>query len=96
LLAANTPGTLPTTIPIFLAQGTADKLVLPQVTLGYMAKLCKAGSAVQLDSMPGVGHLFAARRSATATIDWLAARFKGTPAPSSCDSTGTRSETGQR
>jgi alpha-beta hydrolase superfamily lysophospholipase len=87
LLAANTPGTLPTTIPIFVAQGTADKLVLPPITLGYVATLCRAGSSVQLDSLPGVGHLFAARNSAAATIDWMAGRFAGTAAPSNCEVT---------
>ncbi len=96
LLASNTPGTLPNTIPIFLAQGMADKLVLPPITLGYMSKLCKAGSAVQLDSLSGVGHLFAARDSAAATINWIAGRFAGTAAPSNCEATGTHSESGQQ
>jgi acetyl esterase/lipase len=95
LLASNTPGTLPVNIPIFLAQGENDKLVLPHITLGYKAKLCKAGSAVQLDSLPGVGHLFAARDSANATIDWMVGRFQGGAAPSNCDQTGNRSKTEQ-
>ena len=30
LLARNTPGTLPPSIPVFLAQGEPDKLVLPR------------------------------------------------------------------
>jgi acetyl esterase/lipase len=85
LLADNTPGTLSPTIPIFLAQGTKDPLVLPRITLAYMATLCKAGSSVELDTMPGVGHAFAGRSSATAAIDWIADRFEGIPAPSSCD-----------
>jgi acetyl esterase/lipase len=84
LLAINAPGTLPPGIPIFLAQGEKDDLVLPRITLGYMAKLCKAKSAVQLYSMPEVGHAFAGRDSATAAIDWIADRFEGTPAPSNC------------
>jgi hypothetical protein len=32
LLAENTPGATPPEIPVFLAQGTADKLVIPSVT----------------------------------------------------------------
>lgn len=47
LLRTNTPGTLPTTVPVFLAQGTDDTLVLPAVTQSYMQELCKAGIAVQ-------------------------------------------------
>jgi acetyl esterase/lipase len=88
LLADNTPGTLPTTIPIFLAQGTTDNLVLPKITLAYMAKLCKAGSAVELDSLQGIGHLYAGRDSATAAINWIADRFQGIAPPSSCDTVG--------
>jgi acetyl esterase/lipase len=84
LLAANTPGTLPSSVPIFLAQGMKDPLVLPQITSAYMAKLCQAGSAVQWYPMPGVGHLFAGRDSASNSIDWIAGRFAGSAAPSSC------------
>ncbi len=84
LLASNTLGTLPPAIPIFLAQGTKDPLVLPRITLDYMAELCKAGSAVRFDSMPGVGHAFAGRDSAAAAIDWITDRFKGITPPNDC------------
>ncbi len=81
LLRANTPGTLPTTVPVFLAQGTGDTLVRPAVTRSYMEELCKAGSTVQWDPVEGVGHLFVARDSAAAAIAWIGARFAGKPAP---------------
>lgn len=84
LLHTNTPGTLPATVPVFLAQGTDDTLVLPAVTRSYMQELCQAGSAVQWDPIEGVGHLFVARDSAGAAIAWIGARFAGVPAPSDC------------
>ena len=84
LLARNTPGALPPSIPVFLAQGDADKLVLPRVTLDYRAKLCREGSRVEFDLMPGVGHAFAGRDAANAAIDWIGDRFEGVPAPNSC------------
>jgi acetyl esterase/lipase len=84
LLASNTPGTLPPSIPIFLAQGMKDTLVRPAVTENYMRSLCQAGSAVQWHPVPNSGHLFVARDSAGAAIDWMAARFGGLPAPSNC------------
>ena len=84
LLARNTPATLPREIPIFLAQGTADTIIRPQVTQGYMKRLCKAGSKVRLLVMPGVGHGLAARDSASAAIDWMADRFAGISAPNDC------------
>ncbi len=86
LLARNTPGTLPPDIPIFLAQGMKDNLVRPQVTLDYRAKLCRAGSAVQLHLMPGEGHAFIARRSAGVAVSWMADRFAMKPAPNDCRS----------
>lgn len=84
LLADNTPGTLPRDIPVFLAQGTADDVVLPQITAAYMQRLCAAGSAVRFVSLPGVGHGFIARDSAAVAIDWMADRFAGRPAPNDC------------
>lgn len=54
------------------------------MTLAYRAKLCRAGSPVQLYLMEGVGHPFAARKSASAAVKWMADRFQGLPAPSNC------------
>ena len=84
LLAQNTPGVLPRNIPVFLAQGTTDNVVVPKVTYAYMRRLCAAGSAVRLVTLPGVGHGFIARDSAPAAIDWMADRFAGMRAPSDC------------
>jgi acetyl esterase/lipase len=85
LLAQNTLGALSPDIPIFLAQGDADNLVLPPVTLDYMARLCRAGSMVQMYWMPGVGHLYAGRNSAPMAIDWIIDRFQGAPVPTNCN-----------
>jgi acetyl esterase/lipase len=83
----NSPGPLPASIPVFLAQGTKDQLVLPAVTQSYYAKLCQSGTPVQFDSLPNVGHLFAARDSANSAITWLTARFHHQPPTSSCPAT---------
>lgn len=84
LLARNTPGLLPRNVPVFIAQGTSDTLVRPQVTRDYASKLCRAGSAVQFDALQGVGHLPAAQDSADAAIAWMDERFQGKRAPSDC------------
>ncbi len=86
LLVKNTPGTLPSSIPVFLAQGSTDGLVRPQVTQNYMQRLCRAGSRVSFLMMPNVGHGFAGRDSANAATAWMVDRFAGDPAPSSCGS----------
>jgi acetyl esterase/lipase len=84
LLARNTPGILPRAIPVFLAQGSTDGLVRPQVTAGYMQRLCRAGSRVQMLVMPNVNHGFAGRDSAGAAVGWISDRFAGQSAPSDC------------
>jgi acetyl esterase/lipase len=84
LIAENTPGPLPGTIPVFLAQGELDELVRPSITRGYMRRLCEAGSKVRLLLMPAVGHPTAGRDAASAAADWMADRFEGKAAPDDC------------
>jgi acetyl esterase/lipase len=86
LLARNTPGTLPSAIPVFLAQGSTDGLVRPAVTHAYMQRLCHAGSRVRMLVMPNVNHGLAGRDSADAVVDWMSDRFAGRTAPSDCGS----------
>jgi pimeloyl-ACP methyl ester carboxylesterase len=84
LAARNTPGPLPSTIPLFLAQGTTDDLVRPEVTRAYMERQCKAGGKVTMMWVPGVGHGLVAHDSANAAVAWMMNRFGGQPAPSDC------------
>lgn len=86
LLVRNTPGTLPPSVPVFLAQGSADGLVRPQVTQDYMQRLCNAGSRVRFMMMPNVSHGFAGRDSADAAVAWMADRFAGSTVPNDCRS----------
>jgi pimeloyl-ACP methyl ester carboxylesterase len=85
LMAANTPGVTPTNIPAFIAQGTADQVVRPDITRSYVARLCKAGVAVKTDWVAGAGHGFVAYKSAAETIAWIADRFAGALSPNDCD-----------
>jgi alpha-beta hydrolase superfamily lysophospholipase len=84
LAAENTPGTLPSHIPLFIAQGEADNLVRPDVTTDYETKLCNAGSKVRMVFLPNANHAFIARDAAAAAVDWISDRFAGAPAPSDC------------
>jgi pimeloyl-ACP methyl ester carboxylesterase len=84
LAAHNTPGPLPPGIPLFLAQGTTDDIVAPDVTRAYMQRQCKAGGKVTMMWVPDVGHGFIARDSANAAVAWMMNRFAGQPAPSDC------------
>ena len=84
LLAENSPGALPPEIPVFLAQGTNDVIIHPDVTNAYEDKLCKGGSKVHMLSMPNIGHGRAAQVSTPAMLEWTSDRFTGTPAPDDC------------
>jgi acetyl esterase/lipase len=84
LLAENSPGALPPEIPVFLAQGTDDVIIHPDVTKAYEDKLCKGGSKVHMLSMPNIGHGRAAQVSTPAMLEWTSDRFTGTPAPDDC------------
>jgi alpha-beta hydrolase superfamily lysophospholipase len=80
----NTPGTLSPQIPLFLAQGTTDNIVRPEVTRAYAQQQCKAGSKVTMMWVPGVGHGLVARDSANAAVGWMMDRFAGRAVPSDC------------
>jgi acetyl esterase/lipase len=84
LLEKNTPGALPPDIPVFLAQGTNDQIIRPDVTKAYMSKLCKAGSNVKMVILPDVGHGRAAQASTMEAVDWITARFAGEKPPNDC------------
>jgi pimeloyl-ACP methyl ester carboxylesterase len=86
LLAKNSPGPLPPDIPVFLAQGTADEIIRPDVTKNYMKGLCSAGSKVRMMILPNIGHGRAAQASTAALVRWMAGRFAGEAAPSDCSS----------
>lgn len=77
-VSSMTPG-----VPVFLAQGLSDPLILPKYTAGLVRRYCAAGTAVTTDWMPGVSH-DGSVQSGPAAIAWLADRVAGRPAPSSC------------
>jgi acetyl esterase/lipase len=84
LVQRNSPGALSADIPVWIAQGDADQLVLPAVTRSYARLLCKGGVRVRYVTLPGVKHGFAAYRSASQTVEWLSDRLNGMPAPDDC------------
>lgn len=84
LLEKNSAGVLPSEIPVFLAQGTADQIINPNVTRDYMNKLCNAGSRVKLMILPDIGHGRAAQASTMAAVNWTADRFADAAVPNDC------------
>ena len=63
----------------------ADTTVHPEITKRFGEALCAQGVRVSFVPLPGVSHTFAARDSAAAALNWMTERFRGAPAPSSCE-----------
>jgi acetyl esterase/lipase len=70
--------------PLLVTQGTADTIVWPDVTEGYVQKLCAVGSTVELKTYEGVDHFGVRTASAPDVVAWLGDRFTGASAPSTC------------
>ena len=70
--------------PLLIAQSEADTVVGPEVTRAFARASCREGARLRWLPLAGVAHGQTAETSATATLDWIADRFAGRPAPSDC------------
>jgi pimeloyl-ACP methyl ester carboxylesterase len=83
MIAQNSAGGSPISVPIFVGQGLADQLVVPSSTEGYVQGLCAAGEAVSFHEYQGITHLLAAYASLVPMLDWLGKVEHG-ERPSTC------------
>jgi dipeptidyl aminopeptidase/acylaminoacyl peptidase len=74
-------------VPVFIAQGSGDVTVDPNITVRFAKQLCSSGVPVVMKLMKGVSHSFAAEKSAYAAVTWMDERFKNRPPPSDCKRT---------
>jgi acetyl esterase/lipase len=84
LIAENTPGRTHIPAPIIIAQGGADPLVRPAINAAFARRLCSDGERVDYRTYPGVMHIDAGPKTASDVAAWIAQRFAGTAAPSTC------------
>ncbi|WP_460632913.1 alpha/beta fold hydrolase [Leifsonia lichenia] len=77
LLAANTPGASRIAVPLFVAQGLADKLVRPSATDAFVAREKGEGTAVTYDRIEGATHGTVANKAMPRVLEWLAANGGG-------------------
>lgn len=82
---AQTVPPLPASMPVMVAQGTADEVVLPGPNALLQQQWCDSGSALTMLWMGGIGHLAAATTSGPAVVPWIADRFADRPAGRTCD-----------
>jgi acetyl esterase/lipase len=84
LMEQNSAGHAPIKVPVFIAQGTGDVTVKPQITVDFAKQLCAAGTPVVIKMLKGASHSFAAEKSSYQAITWITERFKGRPVKSDC------------
>jgi alpha-beta hydrolase superfamily lysophospholipase len=85
-IAANDPGAVHTASPILVVQGGADPLITAPTTEALVdQRLCRAQhDTVRFDLYPGDDHGTVLTDSGTQVAKWIAARFAGTRATSTC------------
>lgn len=84
LMTANSVAPVRMPAPVLIAQGDKDVIVAPGVTRTFVEKLCRTGQPLRFITVADGDHITIAKRTAAATIDWIADRFAGKPAPSDC------------
>ena len=71
-------------VPLYIAQGTSDELVKPQVTLDYVRAACRQGVAVNYVTLKGKGHGGSITAATPDAVNWLSARLAGSPSRGNC------------
>jgi alpha-beta hydrolase superfamily lysophospholipase len=84
ILATNTPSGDLGGVPLLIAQGEADTIVRPAVSRRFAQTACGRGTPVLLRLYPGHSHTTIAHHAANDAAAWIADRFAGQTAPSSC------------
>ncbi len=88
ILEQNNPGNAPTGAPLLIIQGDADPIVAPAVTARLVEKLCARGETVEFRMLAGTAHLDAGHVAVPDVVEWIADRFAGKPAPTTCGPDG--------
>jgi Secretory lipase len=79
LLDENTPGRVPTSVPIFVGQGEADPLVVPELTDALVTRLCAIGDEVTYRRYPGESHSGVVEASQDDVLGWIGDVVAGRP-----------------
>jgi hypothetical protein len=80
----NTAGFAPTVAPLLVMQGLQDTVINPNGTTQYVERACGFDQPVQYSTYPTATHQTVPLQAKAEYISWIADRFAGRPAPSSC------------
>lgn len=84
LLARNTPGAKPISVPLIITQGAGDGFVRPSATARFARYLCGLGATLEYRPSRGVAHRDLGEKTAPYVSNWIAGRFAGDAARSTC------------
>lgn len=84
IAAQQTPPMPPAGVPMFLAQGTADEVVLANTNALLQTSWCAAGVDMQTLWLGGVDHDKVAAVAGPAMVEWAADRFARAPTQPNC------------
>ncbi|CAN5628286.1 lipase family protein [soil metagenome] len=84
VLKENSAGGSSIGVPIFIAQGLADELVIPTATEGYVERLCAAGEHVEFEKYDGITHALIADVAVPKVIAWYEQVQAGNPITATC------------
>jgi alpha-beta hydrolase superfamily lysophospholipase len=88
-LNENTPGYVAPTAPVLVMQGTADTVVNPNGTTQYYERACGFGQPVEYSIYNGATHQTIPTDAKGEYTSWIADRFAGEPAPTTCAPAGS-------
>lgn len=83
-LTANGAGSVAPEFPVRVYHAERDELIPVAVGRALAADWCGLGVPVEYEELPLQTHVGGAVAGAPHTVDWLADRFAGRPAPSTC------------
>ncbi len=84
LFAADSPGKVPTAVPMLVYQGLSDDVVYKVFTDKYVQLACALGNTVQYKTFTGKDHYEENAAAEKDVLEWMQARLAGVPAPSTC------------
>lgn len=88
-LDENTAGYSAPTAPVLVMQGTADTVVNPNGTSQYYERACGFGMPIQYTIYSGATHQTIPRYAKDEYVSWIADRFEGAEAPTTCGPEGS-------
>jgi pimeloyl-ACP methyl ester carboxylesterase len=77
-------GNVPAKVPIAIYQGDDDPEIFPAATEAYVKKACASGTTISYNHYSDTDHVRIPTRSQADFLSWIADRFAGKPAASSC------------